>query len=443
MDSKKKLTTILGAVVGLVVLGAIVLMTVLYVGNARKKVAPTAGDKTKAATPTWVGNDQTCTATFTVTAPATCNQACGSSNSSTGNTSCGDGLKCINGMCRNEACSAETDCVCAVPDKAACAAKVAYKDSSSNKAGQYVTTDELKVGTEKIKTGDKIVFQLKGKADLVENAAGDIVWADTLDPKLEYVDGPACISFNASTRTIICNLGKLTKGQSYTIAFRVKVKSDTTAAEIGNSAQVTTGGTDASSCTATLAIATPTLAACNAVCGNGISCSGGLSCDNGRCRNTQCTGETDCICPTSTPTSTPTATPTTTPTLASCNNSCSVNSDCKSEYVCSGGVCRNPSCTYEAGCVCPGGTYTPATASCNESCSVNGDCASNYICSGGTCRNPSCVGESDCTCTTTTYTQPTSTPTPVELPDAGISLPTLAALGGGLVMVLIGILLAL
>jgi hypothetical protein len=135
---------------------------------------------------------------------------------------------------------------------------------------------------------------------------------------------------------------------------------------------------------------------------------------------------------------TATATP-----IASCNQSCGTNSDCQNSLICSGGMCRLPSCINETDCVCPT-TTVKALASCSQSCSSNGDCDSSYICSGGMCRNPSCVGESGCICTTVTAsTQRTTTPTPVELPDAGITLPTLATLGGGLIMLLIGILLVL
>lgn len=55
---------------------------------------------------------------------------------------------------------------------------------------------------------------------------------------------------------------------------------------------------------------------------------------------------------------TPTPTPTSTP-AASCSQSCDTNSDCESDLICSSGMCRNPSCTGETDCVCP--TSTPTT----------------------------------------------------------------------------------
>lgn len=66
--------------------------------------------------------------------------------------------------------------------------------------------------------------------------------------------------------------------------------------------------------------------------------------------------------PTATPT-TPTPTPTVTPTPSStpnwCNGTCGSNSNCQSGYVCHDGYCRNPSCTGESSCNCPGATATP------------------------------------------------------------------------------------
>src|SRR4030042_4041923 len=81
----------------------------------------------------------------------------------------------------------------------------------------------------------------------------------------------------------------------------------------------------------------------------------------------------------------PTNTPTPTP-LARCNNGCSKNADCETGLVCSGSMCRNPSCTGQTDCVCPTPTPTPL-ASCNNGCSQNSDCVAGLVCSGNACRN--------------------------------------------------------
>jgi len=145
----------------------------------------------------------------------------------------------------------------------------------------------------------------------------------------------------------------------------------------------------------------------------------------------------------------------------SCNDGCSSNTDCSDGLECVGGACRNPECSAETDCTCE-----VIKSSCNQSCTVNSDCVEGLICSGGSCRNPSCTPETDCVCPTSTPTgtstptatatptgtstkTPTATETPTttvsqaQLPEAGISLPTLAAFGGGLIMVLLGVLLAL
>lgn len=154
--------------------------------------------------------------------------------------------------------------------------------------------------------------------------------------------------------------------------------------------------------------------------------------------------------PTATATSTPTATPTptTTPTatptvaLTACNGVCDTNSDCQTGF-CSGGVCRNSACSSEVDCTCATATATPTVApvACNGTCTTNANCATGLNCVGGVCRNSACSNEADCICATAIAT-PTTTP-PTELPEAGISLPTLAALAGGVLMVLLGILFAL
>ncbi len=162
-------------------------------------------------------------------------------------------------------------------------------------------------------------------------------------------------------------------------------------------------------------------------------------------------------------------------TPGTCSQTCSTNQPCASGLTCVGGMCRNAACTGQTDCVCPTATPTPTPATCNNSCNPNANpprnCTSGLTCvpnaagsSEGMCRNPSCTGVVDCTCPTATPTPtataaptattpptlaqgttPTVTPTtaPKRLPDAGIGLPTVAAMGGGLVMVLLGILFAL
>lgn len=78
-----------------------------------------------------------------------------------------------------------------------------------------------------------------------------------------------------------------------------------------------------------------------------------------------------CATPTPTATSTATASPTETPnpsgTPNSCGGTCGSNSNCSSGLYCYNGYCRNPSCSSETDCSCPGGssssTSTPTSTS--------------------------------------------------------------------------------
>ena len=113
--------------------------------------------------------------------------------------------------------------------------------------------------------------------------------------------------------------------------------------------------------------------------------------------------------------------------------------------MCSGGACRNPGCTNDVDCTCTIAQATPTLTSCSGDCSANADCKAGLVCSGGMCLNPECTDEADCTCAIAKVPTKTLTSAPklAELPDAGLSLPTLGVIGGGVVMILLGILLAL
>ena len=165
-----------------------------------------------------------------------------------------------------------------------------------------------------------------------------------------------------------------------------------------------------------------------------------------------------------------------------CQDACNTNADCGSQdgivLQCVEGACVNPACASEDTCVCtptatptlvlsptptltvtpgpsptptPGPTATPtpqptATStpgpsatptppnSCSESCTTTADCAAGLTCSAGMCRNPSCTTEADCTCPVA----PTPTPVP-QLPQAGVSMPSLIVVSGGILLILVGL----
>lgn len=85
---------------------------------------------------------------------------------------------------------------------------------------------------------------------------------------------------------------------------------------------------------------------------------------------------------------------------------------------------------------------SPELSSCGDSCSVDIDCSGSLICVNDKCVNPQCTSDSDCICS---VGGPARTPTPtpeeteeVELPEAGISLPTLGLLAAGLTTLILG-----
>lgn len=106
-------------------------------------------------------------------------------------------------------------------------------------------------------------------------------------------------------------------------------------------------------------------------------------------------------------------------------------------------------------------TPTSTPRSCDLDCSTNADCDAGLICSGGMCRNPECLGETDCSCPAPTPTltatptpgptnppvtvvsTPTNPPTEPNLPNAGVGTPAILSLGGGALLVVTAILLAL
>lgn len=172
----------------------------------------------------------------------------------------------------------------------------------------------------------------------------------------------------------------------------------------------------------------------------GVECKTGFSIAGPTATPTPTASPTPTGTPGPTATPTPTGVPTATPTpVPACNDACTDDSACSGGMKCLEGFCRNPACSEETDCSCPVPT-TPPKAICNEECSVNSDCSSGLICSEGVCRRSSCVEETDCTCAVTVV-EPT--PTTAKLPEAGFGLPTIGALGGGVVLILLGILLAL
>ena len=184
-------------------------------------------------------------------------------------------------------------------------------------------------------------------------------------------------------------------------------------------------------CTLTFNLATPTTTVtvtpvpkgCNDSCSVNADCTDGRVCSGGNCRNSSCTDQSDCTCET---------------TTKNCNESCSVNADCSSGLVCTNGNCRNTSCTDQSDCTCEqaGNTPTPTVyiTGCNGSCSVNNDCSGGLVCIENSCRNASCTEKTNCSC------EIAAVPTP-QTPVAGIGPSILGAsvIGSAFLLILLGL----
>lgn len=84
---------------------------------------------------------------------------------------------------------------------------------------------------------------------------------------------------------------------------------------------------------------------------------------------------------------------------------------------------------------CPTGTGTPTptpVASCSKTCVTSSDCSNNLTCSNGMCRNPSCTNDADCVCNQ-------GTPTPSTLPEAGGSTQLFAMVAIGVMVIGLGV----
>lgn len=147
--------------------------------------------------------------------------------------------------------------------------------------------------------------------------------------------------------------------------------------------------------------------------------------------------------PTPTPTPTVTSTPTPTPTPhqeVGCNSTCTTNSDCQSGLVCVSNACRNPSCTGQSNCQCEVVYNTPTPTppppvGCSYACTLNSDCTTGLVCVGGVCRNPSCTSQADCVCVVAA-----AQPTPkIPVSGSGPSILGASIIGSGLLILLLGL----
>ncbi len=169
---------------------------------------------------------------------------------------------------------------------------------------------------------------------------------------------------------------------------------------------------------------------CDGWCNDNSDCETGMTClitgtnDVGVCRNPSCTSDVDCLCPGATPTPTPTSTPGATPTPAPTATPTPTNVPDTTPTT-------GPTSAITA---TPRPTNPPATlVACNGSCSSDEDCSGTNVCQSGMCRNPSCSSETDCTCAASVA------PTAPTLPQAGSDMPTIVLLSMGTIILITGL----
>jgi hypothetical protein len=291
-----------------------------------------------------------------------------------------------------------------------CDSKMPYKNDPANTAGNYNLDASLLIPAGGIvNPGDILVYQLNGNSP---NRIGTdtVTWTDVLDPRLDWMDGSPCFTFDAATNTATCTLTGVPHTSAYSRTIRVKVRANAnTSTSLVNNGKVKVSEAQVETCSIALNFATSTASptptptptvppACGTTCTTSTECPSDMSCTQaGICRKTACTSETDCICATATPTPTPTPTA---PPVLSCGSSCTSSTQCPTGMSCTAsGVCRNTACSSETSCICA--TATPTTIA-----------AAN----------------------------PTAAP---SLPSAGTSWPTLLGIGAGLGTLLLAVFLAL
>lgn len=168
--------------------------------------------------------------------------------------------------------------------------------------------------------------------------------------------------------------------------------------------------------------------------------------------------------PTSTPTSAPsscelnftissgtgTPTPTATPKAFGCDVKCNNDTECRtanSNYVCHSATltCRHVNYPDQSSCQPPATSTSSPTPvpnfACNSVCSLDSECktiGSDYSCisvgSVKRCRADDAPNSTSCTIASTS-----STPVPVELPAAGVNLPSIFGLGAGFLLIAVAV----
>ncbi len=188
-----------------------------------------------------------------------------------------------------------------------------YQDDQRNKEGVYFTDKEIT----KVSRGQIIVYAIEVK-NRGEGAAKKVVISDALvgqnQELLTFVDSESKCKFNFTTKKLTCEIDKIPHNSAENIKFRVRVSQTALNGKvIRNSAKASYSG---GSKEASINTVVSSIVTCNETCTNDTECSAGLACDviSNKCRKPTCISSSTCSCATANTTVAPTATPTTTST---------------------------------------------------------------------------------------------------------------------------------
>lgn len=253
--------------------------------------------------------------------------------------------------------------------------KLAYQDEFGN-ADYLAQNNSYQYLTQKtsFQPGNIVVFRVQ-----IQNTGDGAVTLTLTDPLdnaglnyATFIDSTCgATAYNATTKTLTCDVGSVAVGASMEVGFRMQIPPASatipTNYTMTNTANVTDGTTP-------------------------VSCSVEVT--------------------VSTPGSTPTPNPTPTPSTYSCNSDCTTDAQCQtanSAYVCSaadGNKCRLDTNRSSATCTPPVNTYT-----CNSACTSNEQCVtigSDFTCYLNNCRRQSNPTAANCALLVT----PTPSPVP-------------------------------
>ncbi len=277
-----------------------------------------------------------CTSTAECSTGLTCDAADGRCKKTDGTTTCFEG----SAACTSTAIAVAQVCVptatitCEPDCPTDCGTEASVITTCKNSCGVATTkqcnaTDacgvvDVSIVKKAYKDGTTTVIQNVARnqtfiyALIVKNngsAAGtDITVTDSLSGEnqdlLTFVDTATGCSFSNTSKTVTCSNISLNAGATKTFTFRVKVSNTAVNGDEIKNVSVVDFGTDTN--TAENILTVSTVVSCNQTCVTNANCSTGLTCDttSNTCRKSACTDSETCVCPTAAPTEEITAAPT-------------------------------------------------------------------------------------------------------------------------------------